>query len=61
LLGPAGALLLRTLDGFENTGPPLCGELPGMLRDAGFARVAITHRLGVVWGTLELLCGQLPT
>jgi ubiquinone/menaquinone biosynthesis C-methylase UbiE len=60
LLGPAGALLLRALDGFENTGPPVRGRLPGMLREAGFARVAVTRRLGVVWGTLELLCGQLP-
>jgi ubiquinone/menaquinone biosynthesis C-methylase UbiE len=59
-LGPAGALLLRALDGFENTGPPVRGELPGMLREAGFAGVAVTRRLGVVWGTLELLCGELP-
>lgn len=61
LLGPAGALLLRTLDGFENTGPPVRGELPGMLCEAGFAGVAITRRLGVVWGTLELLRAELPS
>jgi ubiquinone/menaquinone biosynthesis C-methylase UbiE len=61
LLGPAGALLLRTLDGFENTGPPVRGQLPRMLREAGFARVAVMRRPGVVWGTLELLCGELPS
>lgn len=61
LFGPAGALLLRTLDGFENTGPPARGEPPGMLREAGFARVAVTRRLRVVWGTLELLCGESPS
>jgi ubiquinone/menaquinone biosynthesis C-methylase UbiE len=60
LLGSAGALLLRTIDGFQNTGPPVRGELPGMLHEAGFARVAVTRRLGVMWGTLELLCGELP-
>ena len=60
-LGPAGALILRILDGFENTGPAVRGELPGMLREAGFARVAVTRRLGVMWGTLELLCGELPS
>ena len=58
LLGPMGALLLRTLDGFENTGPPVRGELPGMLRGAGFERVIVTRRLGVVWGTLEVLSGK---
>ena len=61
LLGPAGALLLRTLDGFENTGPPVRGQLPGMLRRAGFTRVAVTRRVAVVWGTLELLCGERPS
>jgi SAM-dependent methyltransferase len=60
LVGAAGASLLRALDGFENTGPPVRGELPGMLREAGFERVAVTQRLRVVWGTLELLCGELP-
>jgi ubiquinone/menaquinone biosynthesis C-methylase UbiE len=60
LLGPAAALVLRMLDGFENTGPPVRGELPAMLREAGFAPVAVTRRLAVVWGTLELLRGELP-
>ena len=54
-LGRAGSLVLRGLDGFENTGPPVRGELPGLLRQAGFAEVAVTRRLPTVWGTLELM------
>jgi ubiquinone/menaquinone biosynthesis C-methylase UbiE len=61
LLGPVGALLLRTLDGFENTGPPLRGQLPAIVREAGFERVTVTRRVGVMWGTLELLCAELPS
>jgi ubiquinone/menaquinone biosynthesis C-methylase UbiE len=60
-LGRAGSLVLRMLDGFENTGPPVRGELPGLLRSAGFAPVAVTRRLPTVWGTLELLRGERRT
>jgi ubiquinone/menaquinone biosynthesis C-methylase UbiE len=60
-LGRAGSLVLRMLDGFENTGPPVRGELPGLLRAAGFAPVAVTRRLPTVWSTLELLRGERRT
>jgi ubiquinone/menaquinone biosynthesis C-methylase UbiE len=46
---------LRLLDGFENTRAHADGELPGIIRAAGFGDVERHARLRTAWGRLELL------
>lgn len=56
----AGFLAVQLLDGFRNTGDNAGGRLPGLFRDAGFADVAETRRIGTVLGTLVLLRAARP-
>jgi ubiquinone/menaquinone biosynthesis C-methylase UbiE len=46
---------LRLLDGFENTRAHADGELPAVIRAAGFDGVERHARLRTAWGRLELL------
>jgi SAM-dependent methyltransferase len=50
----AGFLLLRALDGFENTSDHAAGRLPALVADAGFAEVTTWRAVGTPWGRLEL-------
>ncbi len=49
-------LPVQLLDGFETTGDSVRGVLPHLIREAGFAEVAETHRERTVFGTLSLYC-----
>lgn len=49
-----GFLLLRVLDGFENTRDHAAGRLPTLVADAGFAAIATWRAIGTPWGRLEL-------
>lgn len=50
-----GFLLLRTLDGFENTSENARGEIPGLLAASGFAEQTTFARIPTIWGTLNLI------
>jgi hypothetical protein len=47
-------LRVQLLDGFANTRQHAAGELPRLIRQAGFS-VETIDRLRTVWGELELL------
>jgi ubiquinone/menaquinone biosynthesis C-methylase UbiE len=50
----AGARALQLVDGAAGIEPMLAGDLPKLLRDAGFAAPRRHGALPTVWGTLEL-------
>ena len=47
-------LPVQLLDGFETTQDSVRGVLPSLMREAGFAEVAETHRERTLFGTLAL-------
>jgi len=49
---------IRVLDGFETTAEHARGEIPGLIRAAGFAEVEVFDRLDTVWGRLELIAAS---
>ena len=53
-LSKTGFLIVRTLDGFENTKDNACGLLPELLREAEFQNVSETGRYATVFGDLYL-------
>jgi len=53
-LSKTGFLIIRTLDGFENTKDNAYGLLPELLREAGFQNVSETGRYATVFGDLYL-------
>lgn len=50
----AAFLPVQLLDGFETTQDSVRGVLPSLMREAGFAEVAETHRERTLFGTLSL-------
>lgn len=58
LLTGAGVLLLRGLDGFENTAHHAAGRLPALIEEAGFIGVRTRQRWSTVWGSLELTTAE---
>jgi len=54
LIPRAGFTLLRAIDGRANTRVHARGEIPELMRAAGFRSRSLTARLPTVWGTLEL-------
>lgn len=54
-------LLIQLLDGFSNTAPHARGELPQMMRDAGFADVRVRDEIATVFGTLTLYSARKST
>ena len=50
----AAFLPVQLLDGFETTRDSVRGVLPSLMREAGFAEVAETHRERTLFGTLSL-------
>jgi len=49
-------LTVQLLDGFETTSDSVQGRLEPLMREAGFADVAETHRERTLFGTLSLYC-----
>ncbi|MEK6807196.1 MAG: class I SAM-dependent methyltransferase [Pseudomonadota bacterium] len=45
---------IQLLDGFDNTADNVNGQLPALMRDAGFSGVSETRRFPTMWGTLSL-------
>jgi ubiquinone/menaquinone biosynthesis C-methylase UbiE len=54
----SGFLILRVLDGFQNTREHAAGQLPRMIAEAGFDDVRQTDRWRTIWGSLELMTAQ---
>ncbi len=54
----SGFLMLRVLDGFQNTREHAAGQLPGVIAEAGFDDVRLSDRWRTVWGSLELMTAQ---
>lgn len=55
-LASAGFVLVRLLDGFENTRDNAAGMLPRMIEEAGFGEVRETRSLATFFGTIRLYC-----
>jgi ubiquinone/menaquinone biosynthesis C-methylase UbiE len=56
----AGFFALQVIDGFEGTRDHAAGQVPQLLREAGFEDVRRYQRLRIVWGTFELLMATAP-
>lgn len=50
---------LQFLDGFQNTRDHAAGRLPRTVEQAGFSGVSVKQRWRTVWGSLELIVGQV--
>lgn len=60
LLMRAASLTFRLVDGGEATAANLRGELPALIREAGFVDVAETERWMTLFGTLAFVRGAVP-
>ena len=57
-LGAGAFRLLQVFDGRENTRDHAAGRLPAMIEEAGFHDVHVSGRVGVAWGTLDLIAAS---
>lgn len=53
-------LQIQLLDGFSNTAGNVAGQLPQLMRTAGFAQVQVREELATVFGTMTLYSAQRP-
>jgi SAM-dependent methyltransferase len=50
-----GFIVLRLLDGFQNTADHAAGRLPSLLAQTGFSDIRVAQRWRTIWGSLELI------
>lgn len=60
ILTMPGFLTLRLIDGLDNTGAHMRGEIPELVTGSGFRETSVFERVATVWGSVELIEARSP-